>query len=69
MDEGFTCPAEAGGGYYSSRVATGGRDKDGQEEKKTVEDEGGRLPLRLRVGLVILVKSPKTISSIVKARR
>ena len=61
MDEGFKCPAEAGGGYYGSR-ATGkggeGESKRAEEEEDEEEDEDGKgkgrgagvLPYRLRVG-------------------
>lgn len=45
MDEGFACPAEAGGGYYSSKAASG--EGSGGEEP-------GSLPLRLRVGCRLL---------------
>ena len=47
MDEGFTCPAEAGGGYYSSR----GNNRWGDDEKG---NKGDPLPLRLRVRMVAL---------------
>lgn len=43
MDEIFTCPAEAGGGYYSSR-ADGGEGKEDEHAEYS-----GSLPLRLRV--------------------
>lgn len=43
MDEGFACPPEAGGGYYSSRANV----------EETKEDPAsnlsGALPLRLKV--------------------
>lgn len=48
MDEGFKCPAEAGGGYYGSRAT------EAEGEGKRAEQEGGNgagvLPYRLRVG-------------------
>lgn len=47
MDEGFTCPAEAGGGYYSSR----GNNRGGDDERG---NKGDPLPLRLRVRMADL---------------
>lgn len=47
MDEGFTCPRQEGGGYYSSRARGGGGEGKQEEEE---EEESASLPLRLRVG-------------------
>lgn len=48
MDEGFQCPAEAGGGYYGSRAT--GSDGEGKSAEEEEENDAGILPYRLRVG-------------------
>lgn len=47
MDEAFTCPAEDGGGYFSSRARH--REETKGDEGEGTEGISGSLPLRLRV--------------------
>lgn len=50
MDEGFKCPAEAGGGYYSSRAP--GSEGEAKGDGETEGGSGsGVLPYRLRVSM------------------